>query len=277
LEVAAMADSKDDGMRSDGFLSRWSRRKQDVRAGLPVAEVPLPDIALDPGSTKPQQPQNFKQNQPLAQQNIAGAATDTVAISDAEAKAGALPAAPTLDDAKALTIESDFKPYMVSNVSPEVKNAAMKKLFTDPHYNVMDMMDTYVDDYSKSDPIPESMLKEMVSVKFLKLFERDEEDADSEEKPKTEAKLLPVASPDAAANQETPVQARDDAYTLEAQTVAQLPIGTSVDSETTSLPLNALASPSLIPLDIPNPHDDPDLRLQPNHALERQGVRRSAG
>jgi Protein of unknown function (DUF3306) len=282
LVVAAMADSKDDGVRSDGFLSRWSRRKQDVRAGVPVAEVPLPDVALATDSAKPLQPHNLKPNQPLAQQNIAGAATNTVASDSAEAddhtRARALPPAPTLDDANALTIESDFKPFMVSNVSPEVKNAAMKKLFTDPHYNVMDMMDIYVDDYSKSDPIPESMLKEMVSVKFLKLFERDEEEAvTSGEKSKNAAQTAPLAQPVADTSQETPPQARDDAYTPVPQTVAQLAPSAPLDFETASQPLQALESPSPLPFDTPNPHDDPDLRLQPNHAPEREGVGRRAG
>ncbi len=273
-----MADSKDDGMRSDGFLSRWSRRKQDVRAGVPVAEVPPPDVALAAEPAKALQAQNLKQNQPLAQQNIAGAATNSVVDDGPEAQANALPAAPTLDDAKALTIDSDFKPYMVSNVSPEVKNAAMKKLFTDPHYNVMDMMDTYVDDYSKSDPIPESMLKEMVSVKFLKLFERDEEEvATNDEKSKNAAQTAPLAQPVADTSQDTPPQARDDAYTPDVQTVAQLAPSTPLDFETASQALHAPASPSLLPLDTPNPHDDPDLRLQPNHAPEREGVRPSAG
>jgi hypothetical protein len=277
LEAVAMADSKDDGTRSDGFLSRWSRRKQDVRAGVPVAEVAPPDAALATDARQALQRQNLVQNQPPAQKNSAGEATDTVANSSSEAPANALPPAPTLDDAKALTIESDFKPFMVKNVSPEVKNAAMKKLFTDPHYNVMDMMDIYVDDYSKSDPIPESMLKEMVSVKFLRLFERDEEDADSDKKTKNQAKLLPLASPEADVNLDAPVQARDDAYTPEAQTVAHSPSSDFLALETTSLPLNTPMSPSLIPLDIPNPHDDPDLRLQPNHAPERPGPGSSAG
>jgi hypothetical protein len=248
-----MADSQDDGTRSDGFLSRWSRRKQDVRAGVPVAEVPLPDPAL--AKVAPAlNTHNLQSNQPPAQQNIAQAATNNVANDDPDADANALPPAPTLDDAKALTLESDFKPFMASNVSSEVKNAAMKKLFTDPHYNVMDMLDTYVDDYSKPDPIPESMLKEMVAVKFLKLFERDEED---DEKAKDEAEPPSAAQPVADANQETAALPRDDADTPDMQSVAQLP-----------------PSP---PIDNPKPHDDPDLRLQPNHASERQGVGRGAG
>ncbi len=271
-----MADSQDDGVRSDGFLSRWSRRKQEVRSGQPVADLPPVKAVFAEDSATSQPPSNFKQNQPLAQQNIAGAATNNIAPQGPDVRADALPEAPTLDDAKALTIESDFKPFMVKNVAPEVKNAAMKKLFTDPHYNVMDMMDTYVDDYSKPDPIPESMLKEMVAVKFLKLFERDEEDVDSDGKIRSEANLLPGALLKTDTNAETPVQARDDAYTLETQTVAQLPASASLNPEATSLPLDALVSPSLIPLDTLNPHDDPDLRLQPNHAPERPSVGRSA-
>ncbi len=51
-------------------------------------------------------------------------------------------------------LDSDFKPFVAKNVAPEVKNAAFKKLFADPHFNVMDGLDTYIDDYSKSDADP---------------------------------------------------------------------------------------------------------------------------
>jgi len=39
-----------------------------------------------------------------------------------------------------------------------VRRAALKKLFSDPRFNVMDGLDVYVDDYSKSEPIPPAML-----------------------------------------------------------------------------------------------------------------------
>jgi hypothetical protein len=45
---------------------------------------------------------------------------------------------------------------MASDVAPELRSRALKKLFTDPHFNVMDGLDTYIDDYGKPDPIPES-------------------------------------------------------------------------------------------------------------------------
>ena len=58
----------------------------------------------------------------------------------------------------------------------DVRNAAMKKLFTDPHYNVMDGLDIYIDDYSRPDPIPQAMLRQMVGAKLLKIFDEEEED-----------------------------------------------------------------------------------------------------
>lgn len=143
----------------EGFLSRWARRKADAREGKPLVEPEPPK----PAPAVIQKPKSVVQAGPTA-------------ASAAEAQGGtkAEPVAPpplTLDDAHALTQHSDFKPFMAQQVSPDVRNAAMKKLFTDPHYNVMDGLDIYIDDYTKSDPIPESMLRQMVGAKFLNLFD----------------------------------------------------------------------------------------------------------
>jgi Protein of unknown function (DUF3306) len=173
-----MANPSDDGLRSDGFLSRWARRKQDVLAGKTVAEPVLPQKAMVDSPNAIASPV-FQEKVPVVLVIGSQAATENVATADPAEQSDAAPAL-TLEDASALTPASDFKPFMARSVSPEVKNAAMKKLFADPHYNVMDMMDTYVDDYSKSDPIPESMLRELASAKFLRLFERDEEDEEGE-------------------------------------------------------------------------------------------------
>jgi hypothetical protein len=69
-------------------------------------------------------------------------------------------------------------------VDPDVKNAALKKLFTDPHYNVMDGLDIYIDDYGKPDPLPAGMLRKMAQSKFLGLFDDEDETTES---PKKEA------------------------------------------------------------------------------------------
>ena len=258
---AGKDDNAGAGTRRDGFLSRWAQRKQAVKAGLPVVDAPAKPAVTENSV-------NLQQKPAVVQVSTAQPAINSVAPASVDTTAKTTPEIPppTLDDARALTTESDFKPFMAKNVSPEVKNAAMKKLFTDPHYNVMDMMDTYVDDYSKPDPIPESMLREMVAVKFLKLFERDEEEP--EKKPA-------LAVDNTAASPANARDARDDADSPATQTVAQLDATAS-----TALPANL---PSPLPSQpAPNAashpsHDHPDLRLQPNNAPERPGAGRSAG
>ena len=83
-----------------------------------------------------------------------------------------------MDDVAQLSATSNYARFMASNVDTGVKNAAMKKLFTDPHFNVMDRLDTYIDDYGIPDPIPAAMLRQMVQSKFLGLFDDEEEPAE---------------------------------------------------------------------------------------------------
>ena len=114
-------------------------------------------------------------NTPLEQQPLAGLPQAETADHQPPAQPPEQPPTLSLDDVKSLTSQSNFAPFVARDVAPEVRNAAMKKLFTDPHYNVMDRLDTYIDDYSRPDPLPESMLRQMASAKFLKLFEADGE------------------------------------------------------------------------------------------------------
>ena len=147
----------------DGFLGRWSQRKQAQRAGVPLDEPPTPTPA----------PVSTLAPIPAIAEPAPGApsAVETVAQPAPEPA----PPPPSLDDARQLTPESDFRPFMARDVAPEVRNAAMKKLFADPQFNVMDRLDTYIDDYSLPDPLPASMLRQMASAQFLKLFDDDNE------------------------------------------------------------------------------------------------------
>jgi len=138
---------------ADGFLGRWSRRKLDVKEGKEVEAEPVPTV-------RPEPVEGPKADVP-AQASTSSARTDT-------------PPPPTMEDARALTSESDFSAFTGRGVQPEVSNAAMKKLFADPRYNVMDRMDVYIDDYSKPDPIPYAMLRKLASAKFLGLFDEEE-------------------------------------------------------------------------------------------------------
>jgi len=54
--------------------------------------------------------------------------------------------------------DSDFGQFMRQEISEEIRRKAMKTLFADPHFNVMDGLDIYIDDYSISEPIPDEMM-----------------------------------------------------------------------------------------------------------------------
>ena len=156
----------------DAFLSRWSRRKQQAKSGEPVAEQP-PAVDAPP---------------PVVEHDQKPPATGVAAEAPPTA-----PALPTLDDVAALTGDADFARFVQPGVDDTVKRAAMKKLFADPHFNVMDGLDVYIDDYGKPDPIPPSMLRQMAQSKFLGLFDDEEDDRPAEQDAKR-----PAASSDGA-------------------------------------------------------------------------------
>ena len=78
---------------------------------------------------------------------------------------------PTESDLAALAPGASVADFMRAGVDEVVKRGALKKLFADPHYNVMDGLDTYIADYGIPDPIPDAMLRGLNQVKSLFLFE----------------------------------------------------------------------------------------------------------
>ncbi len=158
------------GEKSPGeFLSRWSRRKLEARAERSerVAEVP----AL------PEQPPA------AAPAGIPGVAEETPP---------AAIVAESLQAIDTLTPESDFRPFLQDGVPPHLKNLALKALFKDPHYNVMDGLDTYIADYSQSDPIPSEMLAKM---SLDNLFVRFQPEIPPVAEGQGDAAAAPVAAP----------------------------------------------------------------------------------
>lgn len=156
------------------FLSRWSRRKALVREGREVRPeppaVPAPSVPATPG---PAAGAVAMPTTAAAGVPGAGAAQPTAADSMPPR-----PPPPTLEDAARLEPGAEVKRFVAPDVDPQVRNAALKKLFADPHYNVMDGLDVYIDDYGKPDPIPASMLRQMVQSHALGLFD-DEKDEDA--------------------------------------------------------------------------------------------------
>ena len=121
------------------FLNRWSRRKHEAARATQTPAEPAPAPPELPVATP------------------AAAAAPAV-------QATAMPAEPPLPPVESLTLASDFKPFLSAKVDESVKREALRKLFTDPHFNVMDGLDTYIDDYSKADPLPEGLLDKLANV-----------------------------------------------------------------------------------------------------------------
>ena len=151
---------------SGGFFSRWSQRKQAVKLGLAEEDI-SPNKVQDKAQDKAQP---SVQNSEVSVANVKPESADPAAEP---------PKLPTLSDVEQLTPDSDFSTFMTQGVSPEVRNAAMKKLFTDPHYNVMDGLDIYIGDYNTPDPLPAGMLAKMVGAQFLGLVKAPEDVAQS--------------------------------------------------------------------------------------------------
>ncbi len=85
---------------------------------------------------------------------------------------------PSLDS---LNFESDFGVFMRAKVDEGVRRAALKKLFRDPRFNIMDGLDVYIDDYSKEDPIPPGMLAQLQHARTTLFGPQTEKDVKPEE------------------------------------------------------------------------------------------------
>lgn len=116
-------------MSADDFFSRWSRKAAKPEA--PFAQAPE-----DPALKKPED---------LTEE--AGLSADS-----------AIGRPVTLQDVAGLTRDSDYSPFVANGIDEAIKRSAMKKLFSDPHFNLMDGLDIYIDDYSVFEPIRPEML-----------------------------------------------------------------------------------------------------------------------
>lgn len=160
-----MADSN---TADKGFLGRWSARKVAVKEGKPVAD-PVQEKHFD----------KLSANGGLVIASVDGVGLQKKSVRAEPVEVLTVPPALTLDDVAALTPASDFSTFVAKGVDSAVKNAAMKKLFADPHYNIMDGLDIYIGDYSTHAPMPQSVIDEITKDGFLNMFQKEEVPAES--------------------------------------------------------------------------------------------------
>lgn len=236
----------------DGFFTRWSRRKTQQRddaapgarpaRAQDLAKGVAHDVAQEPArETAPAQPPQVANPTALP----------------AVARESTLPA-PTLDDVAMLTPQSDYSRFVGAGVDTGVQHAALKKLFSDPRFNVMDGLDTYIGDYNTPDPIPDAMLRCLRQSKELRLFDVPDADADG-------ATAADMGSADVT-------DATDATATTAVEGVAGNAPETSPDGAPAStLSQSAAAQNGDCP---PEPRTDEDtaLRLQPDDAADAAGA-----
>lgn len=188
----------------DDFLSRWSRRK------LQANKTPTGDQTEDRQVQAPALPQS-----PNATGAAASPETQSTQLAmQADAQAVVQPAVPNLQDVQALSSDSDFSRFVAAKTPQIVKNAALKKLFSDPHFNIMDGLDIYIDDYGLPDPLPDGWLEKLEHAKgWLTPTDKERE-----------------AAAQAAASADTPAAAAAPENTVEPENqIAQAPLDENLD------------------------------------------------
>mgnify|MGYP006201165619 FL=1 len=139
---------------SENFLSRWSKRKLEVRAQEKLAEE-APAIQ---GKASVSAVNVESENR-----------AHELVKADSQVQPVPDPALPLPTEADLLAVKQggDIKAFMVDKVSTELKNKAFKALFSRPEFNVMDGLDIYIDDYNKFTPLSKEDIGKMTLSKQL--------------------------------------------------------------------------------------------------------------
>jgi len=140
---------KTDDPASQGFsLKRWLQRKLEAARAASSAPAPQAPVSALEASV----PAEAKQPAPPI---TAGTVDNEIA------------AEPTLPPIDSLTIDSDFSVFLGPSVDPAIKVQALKKLFSDPRFNVMDGLDVYIDDYSIADPLAPEIARTLAHARYV--------------------------------------------------------------------------------------------------------------
>ena len=182
----------------ENFASRWSRRKTEARKTREKPAEPKPEATpvaqAAPAATAAAAP---AQPVPLKAATPSGAGVQSAVVATQ---------LPPLESLKGLA--SEYAEFLKPGVDEDLRRAALKKLFSDPHFENFERFEAYCEDYTQGEPIPLAMLKTLEHAKGL-LF--DEEKKEEQGAAKDRAKR----SPEAEKAPEAPVEAKAPAVPAE--------------------------------------------------------------
>ncbi len=152
---------------ADGFLSRWSRKKQldqVIEQSGQVTTLQREDQEAVPGVDQASRVDQGEQvdSGPHVHQSAAVQPNESLRPGEP---------VPDLEQAKQLPVGADVSRFMKGDVSEEARQEALQRLFSDPKYNVISEMDDYVEDYSNLPNLSRDELKKLNHIKGLFLFE----------------------------------------------------------------------------------------------------------
>jgi Protein of unknown function (DUF3306) len=128
-------------------LSRWSRLKRAAANG----QATPPAVRAEPVEALLASKQGNDRLSPNG---------DVQAVSTSDEYA-------ELPPISAISLAEDFTPFMQAKVPQALKQQALKALFKAPHFNVMDGLDIYIDDYTVFEPISPEVMATLSSWKTI--------------------------------------------------------------------------------------------------------------
>lgn len=135
-----------------GFLGRWARRKHDAVAD---PEQPLADDHLNDRLTEASEHALQPEDTPAELAEPASKPADSDAQPDQILTDADMP------DIETLHADSDFSPFFSRGVSKELRNLALKKLFFSGKFSMRDGLDDYDDDFTKFEPLGDTVTSDM--------------------------------------------------------------------------------------------------------------------
>jgi hypothetical protein len=89
-----------------------------------------------------------------------------------------------------LTPQSDFSPFMHPKVQDSLRRLALKKLFSDPHFNAPDVFEPFSGDWTVAEPISAEMLQGLNQTRTLLFSNEERERYDREQLERDHAEAL---------------------------------------------------------------------------------------
>jgi hypothetical protein len=91
---------------------------------------------------------------------------------------------PDLPPLDKLTPQSEFSGFMHPKVEDALRRAALKKLFSDPHFNIPDPYEAYSGDWTVGEPISDEMMATLNQARTLLFSDKEKAQAQAADEAK---------------------------------------------------------------------------------------------